>query len=101
MDDCIDREKLLEHIKDLPTWWGDDGGIYGKPMKYPDGMFYCEDVVASIENAPAADVEQIIHCKDCAKDGLTTCPLCWIEEHTLQFVDHDPEFYCGEAERKE
>lgn len=99
MDEYIDREKLLEHIKDVPTWEIDDKGVHD--TKYPKGMFDCEDVVSSIENAPAADVEQIIHCKDCAKDGLTTCPLCWIEEHTLQFVDHDPEFYCGEAERKE
>ena len=98
MADYIDREKLLEHIKDVPTWEIDDKGVHD--TKYPKGMFDCEDVVSSIENAPAADVEQIIHCKDCAKDGLTTCPLCWIEEHTLQFVDHDPEFYCGEAERK-
>ena len=99
MADYINREKLLEHIKDVPTWEIDDKGVHD--TKYPKGMFDCEDVVSSIENAPAADVEQIIHCKDCAKDGLTTCPLCWIEEHTLQFVNHDPEFYCGEAERKE
>ena len=99
MADYINREKLLEHIKGAPTWEIDDKGVHD--TKYPKGMFDCEDVVSSIENAPAADVEQIIHCKDCAKDGLTTCPLCWIEEHTLQFVDHDPEFYCGEAERKE
>lgn len=99
MADYINREKLLEHIKDVPTWEIDDKGVHD--TKYPKGMFDCEDVVSSIENAPAADVEKIIHCKDCAKDGLTTCPLCWIEEHTLQFVNHDPEFYCGEAERKE
>ena len=99
MADYINREKLLEHIKDVPTWEIDDKGVHD--TKYPKGMFDCEDVVSSIENAPAADVEQIIHCTDCAKDGLTTCPLCWIEEHTLQFVNHDPEFYCGEAERKE
>lgn len=81
MAEYIDREKLLRDIE-----------------KYhlSDGKFQ-----HWVEIQPAADVEHVIHCKDCAKDGLTTCPLCWIEEHTLQFVDHDPEFYCGEAERKE
>ena len=74
--------------------------VYSKPMKYPDGMFYCEDVVSSIENAPADNVEHVIRCKGCAKDGLATCPICGIENHTLQFVNHDPEFYCGAAERK-
>ena len=49
---------------------------------------------------PAYDAPQIIHCKDCAKDGLFTCPMCWIENHTLEFINHDPNFYCGAAERK-
>jgi len=48
----IDADALLEHIKDLPTWWADGGGVYGQAMKYPEGMFDAEDVVASIENAP-------------------------------------------------
>ena len=98
MADYINREKLLEHIKDVPTWEIDDKGVHD--TKYPKGMFDCEDVVSSIENAPAADVEQIIHCKNCAKDGLTTCPMCWIENHTLEFINHDPNFYCGATERK-
>ena len=46
------------------------------------------------------DAVPVIRCKDCAKDGLTTCPMCWIENHTLEFINHDPNFYCGAAERK-
>ena len=98
MADYINREKLLEHIKDVPTWEIDDKGVHD--TKYPKGMFDCEDVVSSIENAPAADALPVIRCKDCAKDGLTTCPMCWIENHTLEFINHDPNFYCGAAERK-
>ena len=63
MADYINREKLLEHIKDVPTWEIDDKGVHD--TKYPKGMFDCEDVVSSIENAPAADVEHVIRCKDC------------------------------------
>lgn len=85
MADYIDRKALIEHIKDLPTWWGDGGGIYGKPMKYPDGMFDTEDVVSSIENAPAADVVPVRHGKwKCQSDcGVTACSTCgWnIEEY--------------------
>ena len=47
----VDADALLEHIKDLPTWWADGGGVYGQAMKYPEGMFDVDDVVASIENA--------------------------------------------------
>lgn len=48
----IDADALLVHVKDLPTWWGDAGGTYGPPMKYPQGMFDVEDVISSIENTP-------------------------------------------------
>lgn len=61
MGDYIDRDELIKHVKDLPTWWEDGGGVYGPPMKYPEGLFYPEDVIASIENAPAADVQEIKH----------------------------------------
>ena len=48
----IDADVLLEHIKDLPMWWADAGGVYGPAVKYPEGMFYPEDIISSIENAP-------------------------------------------------
>ena len=108
MAEYIDRGKILEHIKDLPTWWSDGGGIYSKPMKYPDGMFYCEDVVASIENAPAADVEHVIRCRDCKysrelnhedpkeRQFIEGCVWCMNWEYGVF-----PDDYCSNAKRKE
>ncbi len=61
MPEYIEREALLAHIKDLPTWWADEGGYYGGPQKLPDGLFEPEDIIASIENAPAADVVPVVH----------------------------------------
>lgn len=61
MDEYIKREALIAHIKNLPTWWADAGGVYGRSMKYPEGMFDCEDVISSVENAPAADVAPVVH----------------------------------------
>ena len=57
----IDADELKEHIKDLPTWWADSGGVYGQSMKYPEGMFDCEDILNSIDNHPTADVEEVKH----------------------------------------
>lgn len=48
----IDANALIEHIKGLPTWCADGGGVYGLTMKYPEEMFLPEDVISSIENAP-------------------------------------------------
>lgn len=61
MPEYIERDALLAHIKDLPTWWADAGGYYGGAQKLPDGLFEPEDIIASIENAPAADVAPVVH----------------------------------------
>ena len=48
----IDADALLEHIKDMPTWYNDDGYVYGQNMRYPEGMYDPEDVISAIKNAP-------------------------------------------------
>ena len=47
------------------------------------------------------DAVEVVRCRDCAKLGLFTCPICFIENKTLQFINHSPDFYCGEGERKD
>ena len=96
MAEYIEREALIAHIKDLPTWWADAGGVYGRSMKYPEGMFDCEDVVSSVENAPAADVAPVVRCKDCK---------CYHEERG-NFCDYhaagvSPDWFCWNGERKD
>lgn len=63
MTEYIDREAIVHRIKDMPTYWADSGGVYGRAMKYPEGMLYCEDVVNSIKNAPSAHVIPVRHAK--------------------------------------
>lgn len=57
MGKYIDKEKLIQHIKDVPTWLSDDS----TPFKYPDGMYDVNDVINSIENAPDEDVVPVTH----------------------------------------
>lgn len=63
MSKYIDKDLLIEHIKDLPTWvyWADVSGMHENPMKYPDGTFDVDDVINSIENTPEADVVEVKH----------------------------------------
>lgn len=100
MAEYIEREALIAHIKDLPTWWADAGGVYGRSMKYPEGMFDCEDVISSIENAPAADVAPVVRCKDCLYTRTVygrlvckygTCSGCILRE----------DFFCANGTRKD
>lgn len=52
MSDYIDRDKLIKHIKDLPTWWVDYSALCA----------YClTKAITSIEEAPAADVQEVKH----------------------------------------
>ena len=99
----IDANALAEHIKDLPTWWADDGGYYGGAMKYPEGLFHPEDVLSSIENAPTVDAAPVVHGhwiehpnveivdgKRISNYECSEC-LCWYRTH---------ENYCGECGAK-
>ena len=89
MAEYIDREAMLEQIARRES------------LMVGDKMISIDALREFIMNRPIADVILVIRCKDCAKDGLTTCPMCWIEKHILQFINHDPNFYCGAAERRE
>lgn len=39
-----------------------------------------------------------VRCRDCRKNGLLECPLVRIERQQLVFVDHDPDWFCGDGE---
>lgn len=57
-------------------------------------------LVGDIDDAPTVDAVEVVRCRDCTKNGLFTCPICFIENKTLQFINHSPDFYCGEGERR-
>lgn len=44
---------------------------------------------------------EIVRCKDCVKLNRYDCPMCYIENKTLQFAEIKPNFYCGLGRLKE
>ena len=38
---------------------------------------------------------EVVRCKDCVKLNRHDCPMCYIENKTLQFAEVKPNFYCG------
>lgn len=105
MGELIYKKEAMRRLE--AAYDGRVAGLRDKDDFFAEGIERTLDFAAGIEyamgiigNIKAADAAPVVRCKDCAKDGLTTCPICWIENHTLQFVNHDPEFYCGAAERK-
>lgn len=100
MAEYTEKEALIAHIKNLPTYWADAGGVYGRSMKYPEGMFDCEDVISSVENAPAADVEPVVRCRDCKHRYVTIDARC-CSYGTFYAVAVSDDFFCALAERKD
>nr|WP_294371946.1 hypothetical protein [uncultured Ruminococcus sp.] len=95
MAEYIEREAVLLHIKDLPTWWADAGGVYGRSTKYPEGMFDCEDVVNSIENAPSVEVAPVVHGRWIEDHDYLKCPECGIMvKRDFTFFDIGDWNYC-------
>ena len=91
----IDADKLIGHIKDLPTWFKEDGWWHS--TKYPDGHFDCDDVINSIDNAPTADVaevkygEWIKHFDDLfPAESTQECSVC----HEEEFITLCNDNYC-------
>ena len=40
---------------------------------------------------------EIVRCKDCIKLNRHDCPMCYIENKTLQFAEVKPNFYCAKG----
>lgn len=81
-----------------------DEGKKNLHFKSAENAEICAGVLAFVEGVidrvPAVDVEPIVTCKDCQYNGLHTCPIAYIEKQTLQFVNHDPDFWCAKGKRK-
>ena len=40
---------------------------------------------------------EIVRCKDCVYLNRHDCPMCYIENQTLQFAEVKPNFYCAKG----
>ena len=91
----IDADKLIAEIKKI---YCDGCGNYcGAKCR----ACWADDAMRLIDDATTVDAVEVVRCRDCAKNGLFTCPICFIENKTLHFINHSPDFYCGEGERKD
>ena len=61
---------------------------------------FIDAIIDEIDNAPDVDAVEVVRCKDCIHENMTTCPLCWIENHTMHFINHNADDFCSYGERK-
>ena len=80
-----------------------DDLVYRKELR--DALYEADAVtmqgVKIINQFPAVNAVPVVRCRECIHDGLPTCFTCYIEQHELIFLNHDPEFFCGAGERKD
>ena len=95
MAKLIDADKRIQEIKKIYCTGCDNyGGVKCRAC-------WVDYAMCLIDDATTVDAVPVVRCRDCAKDGLFTCPICFIENKTLHFINHSQDFYCGEGERKD
>ena len=73
-----------------------------KPMS--EGRFYGASFLATIECAPAADVAEVVRCKDCKHNGTWQCHMEYDEYHPEADIHHEmhgDDDFCSYGKRKE
>ena len=95
MAEYIERQKLIERIKETPTYWDDGGGVCGVPTKYPSGMYYPDDIISCIEDTPLVDAAEVkhghwIYYPEC---GVTKCSVC--HRSVEECVEYPRCMFCG------
>lgn len=67
------------------------------------GMIEGEDNLNRVERIPAADVVEVVRCKDCLHNHITTWNHGERDKPQCHFTDwvRSNEFYCGFGERAE
>ena len=93
MPKYVNADKIIEHLNDEIKACGDPD-VYFQPVVYGTylGLKYSKSLV---ETAEAADVIQVVRCKDCAvpHNQWTGCPK-------LNGLVTPPNFYCSYGERR-
>ena len=102
MAEYIKREDAINAVESLPTWWADEGGYYGGMQQPRVALLEPEDVINAIKNIPSADVAEVVRCKDCKNNYVTTHnhgkqddPRCDFTDRHLSLDD-----FCSRGERR-
>lgn len=101
-DDYIKRSNAINAIKGLPTWWADQGGIYGNAQPPMEAMLDPEDAVSAIENIPSADVQPVVHGEwisngdpDSNGNALYKCSICHFKDKHAVHLEVPYCWHCG------
>lgn len=114
MEHSRERERETERLLPCPFCGADleyeehvCRAVKGRPIlrlwAHPSGKCILAGMEVPKEDHEAWNrrAEPAMRCRDCRHDGLLSCPLVSIEQQTLVFLNHDPNWFCGDWEAKE
>ena len=99
MAEYIEREALLKEIDDLKKspWYNDDYGFGTKQARH-DGVHCVVDLC--IRQAPAADVVEVVRCRDCKCYEIHKPSVTMNCERDSRLIPMMPDDYCSYGERR-
>lgn len=100
MPEYIERESLLEDIKQYSHARIDNDAIEKMGFQFVEDMCSIQRI---IEKQPAADVVEVVRCKDCMHSHWEQEPCHGKTEYYCTKLESkvDSHFYCGCGKRKE
>lgn len=76
--------------------------VKGRPIlrlwAHPSGSCILAGMEVPLKDHPAWNRRAEVRCGNCRHNGLLRCPLVRIEKQDLVFLNHDPNWFCGDWE---
>lgn len=91
-NDLIRRGDAIKALRNLPTWWADEGGVYGNAQPPMEAMLDPVDALSAIDNLPAADIDEIRGKGKWVDKGVRawSCSCCGMPlNHIRQFASFE------------
>lgn len=89
----IEREKAIDEIDK----WLDSVGY----VTVGKGLTSYGELIGCLEDTPAADVVEVVRCKDCKYREKMTDKYIWCAKHKVFMAMKSDDDYCSKGERKD
>lgn len=101
MAEYIKREALIDAVESIDWYSVYKGKLTAGAPNTENALYKASSIYAVIDNAPSADVAEVVRCKDCRWRGIEECAMFYRcecgEQHTWE-TDND---FCSYGKRRE
>ena len=101
MAEYIEREALRDSVESI-DWYSVYRGKLTTGANNENALYKANDIYSAIDNAPAADVAQVVRCKSCVHYDMGVCLKIYSDGnvHTEAWQERKPDDFCSYGEPK-